>query len=106
MPKNSNWVSIKSIPLFLHRERCKYDDEDKWIRFEIFEKQVRRIYSLFWKWYWILADRLYDDFKKFKLLINIWFNFSIRLKNNRKVVILKRENEWERIERPLQNYEK
>lgn len=93
-----HWVSIKSIPLFLHRERCKKDEKDKWIRFEIFQEQVKKIYKIFWNWYWILADRLYDDFKKFKLLIKLWFNFVIRLKTNRNVEILEGKNKWKKIE--------
>ena len=92
-----HWVSIKSIPLFFYRERVKKDDKDIWIRFEIFEKQVRKILSMFWSWYWILADRLYDDFKKFKLLINLWFKFSIRLKTTRNLQIINWKNKWQTL---------
>lgn len=95
-----NWftwhsVSIKSIPLFFKRERIKKDTEDKTIKMDIFTEQVEKISSLFWPWYWILADRWYDDFKKFQLLIAMWFFFCIRLKTNRNVEILEWKHKWE-----------
>jgi len=89
-----HWVSIKWIPLFLKRERIKKDKEDKCLKFEIFEEQLRRIISIFWVWFWILADRWYDDFKKFKILIELKFNFCIRLKNNRNIEIIEWTNKW------------
>lgn len=89
-------VSVKGIPLFLNREEIKIDAE-RWLKFEMFEKQLNKIKSIFWSWYWILADRWYDDFKKFKLLINSWFNFAIRLKTNRNVFILEWDNVWKTI---------
>jgi hypothetical protein len=92
-----HWVSIKWIPLFLHRERVKKDDKDKSIRMDMFKFQVTKIHSMIWNWYWILADKLYDDFKKFKLLIFFWYKFAIRLKNNRKVKIIKWKGEWNNI---------
>lgn len=88
-----HWVSIKGIPLFLERERIKID-EDTWLKFEIFEKQINKIKSIFWSWYWILADRWYDDFKKFNLLIKEDFFFCIRLKNNRNLEIIEGKNKW------------
>ena len=60
-----HWVSIKWIPLFLKRERVKKDNKDKTIKIDIFKEQINKIKSIFWSWYWILADRWYDDFKKF-----------------------------------------
>ena len=89
-----HWVSIKWIPLFLKRERIKKDDKDKTITMEIFKEQINKILSIFWAWYWILADRWYDDFKKFKLLIELWFLFCIRLKTNRNVEILEWNLKW------------
>jgi hypothetical protein len=64
---------------------------------EIFIEQIKKILSIFWAWYWILADRWYDDFKKFKLLIELWFFFCIRLKTNRNVEILEWKQEWKNI---------
>jgi hypothetical protein len=87
-------VSIKWIPLFFKRERIKKDEEDKTIRMDIFKEQINRILSIFWAWYWILADRWYDDFKKFKLLIELNFFFCIRLKNNRNVEVIEWKNKW------------
>ena len=87
-------VSIKSIPLFFKRERIKENDKDITIKMEVFEEQVSKILNIFWAWYWILADRWYDDFKKFKLLIELWFFFCIRLKTNRNIEILDWENKW------------
>jgi len=87
-------VSIKSIPLFFKRERIKENDKDMTIKMDVFEEQVSKILNIFWAWYWILADRWYDDFKKFKLLIELWFFFCIRLKTNRNIEILDWENKW------------
>ena len=92
-----HWVSIKWIPLFLHRERVKKDDKDKSIRMDMFTSQVTKIYSMIWNWYWILADKLYDDFKKFKLLMEFWYKFAIRLKNNRNLQILKWKGMWKNV---------
>jgi len=97
-----NWfkrhaVSIMWIPLFMKRERIKKDDEDNGITMEIFTQQINKILSIFWSWYWILADRWYDDFKKFKLLIEVWFFFCIRLKTNRNIEILDWELKWKTI---------
>ena len=92
-----HWVSVKWIPLLLDRERRKKDDLDKSIRMDMFRSQVNKINSLLWNWYWILADRLYDDFKKFKLLMEMWYKFSIRLKNTRNVKIIKWEGQWKKI---------
>ena len=94
-----NWftwhgVSVKGIPLFLHRERIKKNNEDKAIKMDIFREQISKIESIFWFWYWILADRWYDDFKKFNLLIELWFFFCIRLKTNRNVEIIEWKNQW------------
>jgi len=89
-----HWVSIKWIPLFLKRERIKKDDKDNAITMEIFKEQISKILSIFWAGYWILADRWYDDFKKFKLLIELWFLFCIRLKTNRNVEILEWDLKW------------
>ncbi len=94
-----NWfkrhaVSIMWIPLFMKRERIKKDDEDNGITMEIFSEQINKILSIFWTWYWILADRWYDDFKKFKILIELWFYFCIRLKTNRNIEILDWELKW------------
>ena len=88
-------VSIKWIPLLLERERIKKDEKDKTIRIDMFTNQVKNISSLFWRWYWILADRWYDDYKKFKLLIEHKFNFCIRLKSTRNITILDWERMWE-----------
>ena len=91
-----HWVSIKWIPLFLKREKIK-TDEDKSLKFDIFKEQILKIVSIFWIWYWILADRWYDDFKKFKLLIENNLNFCIRLKTNRKLNIIEGKNKWKII---------
>ncbi len=92
-----HWVSIKAIPLFLKRERIKKDTTDNEITMEIFTQQIHKILSIFWSKYWILADRWYDDFKKFKLLIETWFFFCIRLKTNRNIEILDWELKWKNI---------
>lgn len=97
-----NWfkrhaISIMWIPLFMKRERIKKDNDDNSITMEIFSEQINKILSIFWAWYWILADRWYDDFKKFKLLIELWFFFCIRLKTNRNVQILDWELKWETV---------
>lgn len=94
-----HWVSIKAIPLFLKREEIIPEErkeklEYKSLKYEIFKEQVLKILSIFWNWYWILADRWYDDFKKFKLLIENNFFFCIRLKNNRNLKVVKWKNEW------------
>jgi len=96
-----NWfvhhgVSVKWIPLFFDREKIK-DNEKERVRFNIFEKQINKIISIYWSWYWILADRLYDDYKKFNLLLEKKFNFAIRLKTNRKVLILDWDLKWQKI---------
>jgi hypothetical protein len=88
-----HWVSIKWIPLFLDREKNK-TEEYKWLKYEIFEKQIYKILSIFWAWYWILADRWYDDFKKFNLLIKLGFFFCIRLKTNRNIEIIEWKDNW------------
>jgi len=94
-----HWVSIKWIPLFLDREWIieKKEWEKSTLKFDIFEKQLTKIYSIFWNWYWILADRWYDDKAKFEILMKLNFNFVIRLKTNRKVKILEWENAWKII---------
>ncbi|MDQ7008684.1 MAG: hypothetical protein Q9M94_00130, partial [Candidatus Gracilibacteria bacterium] len=84
-------VSIKGIPLFLKREKIK-TDEDKSLKFDIFKEQIFKIISAFGMGYWILADRGYDDFKKFKLLIENNLNFCIRLKTNRNLEIIEGKN--------------
>jgi hypothetical protein len=94
-----HWVSIKGIPLFLDREWIieKKEWEKSTLKFDIFEKQLMKIYSIFWSWYWILADRWYDDKAKFELLIKMDFNFVIRLKTNRNVEILEWKNAWKKM---------
>ena len=94
-----HWVSIKWIPLFLKREKIitkeeKEELEYKSLKYDIFKKQIIKINSIFWNWYWVLADRWYDDFKKFNLLIKLSFFFCIRLKTNRNVEILKWKGKW------------
>jgi len=95
-----HWVSIKWIPLFLKREKIitkqeKEKFEYKSLKYEIFKEQILKISSTFWSWYWILADRWYDDFKKFNLLIELDFAFCIRLKTNRNLEIIKWKGKWE-----------
>lgn len=92
-----HWVSIKWIPLFLKRERIKKDSKDNRITMEMFIEQINKILFIFWAWYWILADRWYDDFKKFKLLIELWFFFCIRVKTNRNVKIIEWILEWKTL---------
>ena len=94
-----HWVSIKWIPLFLDREWIIKKEEWKksTFKFDIFEKQLTKIYSIFWNWYWILADRWYDDKAKFELLIKMNFNFVTRLKTNRSVKILEWKNVWKKV---------
>jgi hypothetical protein len=53
----------------LHRERQKIDAKDKSIRMDMFTSQLNKVKEMIGNNHWILADRLYDDFKKFKLLI-------------------------------------
>jgi len=93
-----HWVSIKSIPLFLDREWIVEKKEEKsTLKFDIFEKQLSKILSIFGAWYWVLADRWYDDKEKFNLLIKLNFNFVIRLKKNRNILVLEWKNKWEII---------
>lgn len=99
-----NWyvfhgVSIKAIPFLLEREAIKKDKDDT-LRMNIFTNQVETIISQFWSWYWILADRGYDDHKKFNLLIKKWFNFCIRLKSTRNITILNWDRTWEVVKAP------
>lgn len=82
-----HWVSVRWIPFLLEREKVKNIKKEN-IRFDIFQRQVETIVSSFWRWYWILADRLYDDYKKFNLLLEYEYNFAIRAKTNRKVTIV------------------
>ena len=87
-----NWfvfhsASIKWIPLFMDREKDP-EAKEEWIKLEIFKKQTLKLLSYFWQWFWILADRWYDDLKKFLLLVENWFNFAIRLKLNRNIEII------------------
>ena len=87
-----NWfvfhsASVKWIPLFMDREKDP-ENKEEWIKLEIFKKQILKLLSYFWQWFWILADRWYDDLKKFLLLTENWFNFAIRLKLNRNIEIL------------------
>lgn len=89
-----HWVSVRGIPLLLEREKLEKENKDKCLRFEIFENQIERIDSLFWNWYWILADRYYDDSKKYSLLLEKWFHFAFRAKTNRYVEILEWNNIW------------
>lgn len=88
-----NAVSVNGIPIMMEREKLVETQEDgteKMLttRYDIFEKQVRKIITLFWRGYWIVADRLYDDVKKFNLLIQLGFKFAIRMKTTRSVTIL------------------
>ncbi len=80
----------------MKREKIK-TDEDKSLKFDIFKEQILKIVSIFWMRYWILADRWYDDFKKFKLLIENNLNFCIRLKTNRNLKIIEGKNKWKVI---------
>jgi len=94
-----HWVSIKWIPIFLQREKIITKEEKdaleyKSLKYDIFKEQILKILSIFWSWYWILADRWYDDFKKFNLLIKLGFFFCIRLKTNRNLEIIKWKNKW------------
>jgi hypothetical protein len=74
-------------------------DEGKTTRFDIFSAQIEKIRSTFWDGYWILADRLYDDVKKFNLLTLQKFRFAIRMKTSRYVTIISGPKElvWKRI---------
>jgi Transposase DDE domain len=88
-----NAVSVWGIPLFIEREKLveiQEDGSEKTLttRYDIFETQVKKIVKLFWTGYWILADRLYDDVKKFNLLLSQGFRFAIRLKTTRYVTVL------------------
>lgn len=89
-----NAVSVKWIPVMLEREELEDGDEGKTTRFDIFSDQIGKICSTFWSGYWILADRLYDDVKKFNLLIQEKFRFAIRMKTSRYVTIIAGGEEW------------
>ncbi len=96
-----NWfvhhaVSTKWISIFFEREKVKENKKEE-VRFDIFKRQVNKIIESFWSWYWILADRLYDDHKKFNLLLEKKFNFAIRLKTNRIVTILDWDLKWQEV---------
>ena len=83
-----NAVSIQGIPVMLEREELEDGDEGKTTRFDIFSAQIGKIRSTFWSGYWILADRLYDDVKKFNLLMQEKFRFAIRMKTSRYVNVI------------------
>jgi len=88
-----NAASVRGIPLFMDREKLVEIQEDGSVktlttRYDIFETQVKKIVKLFWSGFWILADRLYDDVRKFNLLLAQGFRFAIRLKTTRYVTIL------------------
>jgi hypothetical protein len=83
-----NAVCVHGIPVMLEREELEDGDEGKTTRFDIFSNQIEKILSAFWSGYWILADRLYDDVKKFNLLTEQKFRFAIRMKTSRYVSVL------------------
>ena len=83
-----NGVSVRWIPLMMEREILEGEGEEKTTRFDIFTNQIGKLVSSFWKGYWILADRLYDDVKKYNLLIARGLRFAIRMKTARCVTIL------------------
>ena len=92
-------MSTKGFPLFLHREEIISKDEKekleyKSLKYDIFKTQLLKILSIFWSGYWVLADRWYDDFKKFNLLTELWFFFCIRLKSNRNIEIIEWVGVW------------
>ena len=89
-----NAVSVNGTPVILEREELEDWDEGKTTRFDIFSAQIGKIIASFWSGYWILADRLYDDVKKFNLLIWKKFRFAIRLKKSRYVTIIAGPEEW------------
>ena len=64
-----NAVSVKSVPIIMEREELEEGDEGKTTRFSIFSDHVRKIRLEYGNRHWILCDRLYDDVKKFNLLI-------------------------------------
>lgn len=78
----------------MRKKNEKKEWEKSTLKFDIFEKQLTKIYSIFWDWYWILADRWYDDKAKFELLMKLNFNFVIRLKTNRNVFVLEWKKSW------------
>lgn len=83
-----NAVSLQWIPLLMERELLKdTDGNDLTTRFEIFESQIAMMKKQFWWGYWVLADRLYDDVKKYNLLLTSGFRFAIRMKTSRFVTI-------------------
>ncbi len=83
-----NAVSIKWIPLLMERELLTdTEGTELTTRYDIFETQVQKIQSQFWSGSWILADRLYDDVKKYNLLLTEWFRFAIRMKTSRYVTM-------------------
>lgn len=61
------------------------------LRFRVFSEQVGKIVSLFGSDRWIAADRLYDDVKKYNLLMERNMKFVIRMKTNRDLIILAQE---------------
>ena len=75
-------------------------NKDRSIKMDMFILQLNKVKKMIGNNNWILADRLYDDFKKFKLLIEEWFKFSIRLKSNRYVKIIEWNNKWEKLSIP------
>lgn len=83
-----NAVSVQGIPVMLEREELEDGDEGKTTRFDIFSAHIGKIRSTFWSGYWILADRLYDDVKKFNLLTIQKFRFAIRMKTSRYVTVI------------------
>lgn len=87
-----NSVSVYGIPFLFDREYVlEWEEELKNTRFRIFSEQVWKIISLFGGDHWVVADRLYDDVKKFNLLIEQKMKFVIRMKTSRKVTILVQE---------------
>lgn len=98
-----NWfvlhsVSIKWIPLLFTREPVEADDKNVWVRMEIFKSQIDTIVSIYWTGYWILADRGYDDYKKYAHIIDSSLNFAIRLKTNRNIEIVSATLPWKEWE--------
>lgn len=107
-------VSVRGIPFLFDREEiCEWtwewmpesesEKEKKAIlskrRFQIFSEQIWKILSLFGNNHWIAADRLYDDVKKFNLLIEQKMKFVIRMKTGRYVTLLTQEpaKPWKRL---------
>jgi len=94
-----NAVSVFGIPfLFDHEEVGEWEEELKNTRFRVFSEQVLKIVSLFGSDHWIAADRLYDDVKKFNLLMEQKMKFIIRMKTSRYVTIIAQEGvqSWEK----------